>query len=199
MPPVRDGTAASLLSDASLRREELSALPAEFARGPSLETPPASAAEPVITIPSATAPSAPPRPAWKTVDGVSFLSDAAVSGGGATGQFGVFEYNAAQCRPAGSAVTSEFNYRSWSGPSHPNLPSNVFRLAWDFQLASEAVEPYGFEVGFTPALVTDFDAPVRSDAFNWDGRAALILRPASDLAITLGVAYWDRVNDLFIP
>lgn len=139
-----------------------------------------------------------PRPtAWNVGETVGFLSSAAVHGGGASGQFGVFEYDSGNLK-SGSFINSQFNYRSWTGPSNPHLPSNVFRFAFDLLLVT-AVDPVGIEVAFTPALVTDFDAPVGSDAFNWDGRAALRLQASPELAIMLGVAYWDRVNDIVIP
>jgi hypothetical protein len=135
--------------------------------------------------------------AWKVGETVGFLSSAAVHGGGASGQFGVFEYDSGNVQSS-SWLTSQFNYRSWSGPSNPALPSNVYRFAFDVLLTTPA-DPVGIELAFTPALVSDLDAPVGSDAFNWDGRAALHLRASPELAIILGVAYWDRVNDITIP
>ena len=46
--------------------------------------------------------------------------------------------------------TPEFNYRSWSGPTTPALPENVFRFASDFELATPGNNPISLQLGFTP-------------------------------------------------
>ncbi len=150
----------------------------------------------------------PYRFGWSSRYDVGYLPNEGVHGGGATGQFGIFEINAAWRKttgwPAGLpqtifSMTPEFNYRSWSGPSVPNLPSNVFRFAGDFELASPGNNPISYQLGFTPAFVSDLDAPVNSDSFNWDARGVIFLRASPEFMVAIGAAFWNRVDNIIIP
>lgn len=146
-----------------------------------------------------------PRPdgyRWSSLDSVAFLTDAKAHGPAASGPFGVFQYDTAWTHAEPDDIfqwTSEFNYRSWSGPTRPNLPPNAFRLAADLQLALEQDEPVSYQIGFTPALVSDFDAPVTGDAFNWDVRGAMFLRATPEWTFAFGAAYWNRVDHIVVP
>jgi len=150
----------------------------------------------------------PYRFGWSSRYDIGFLPDEGVSGGGANGKFGVFEINTAWRKsmiwPEGMpqsifSVTPEFNYRSWSGPSNPALPPSVFRFAGDFELASPANNPLSYQVGFTPALVTDFDSALNGDSFNYDVRGVLFVRASNELMLALGVAFWNRVDNILLP
>jgi len=150
----------------------------------------------------------PYRFGWSSRYDVGYLANEGVHGGGATGQFGVFEFNSAWRKtsgwPAGIpqsifSVTPEFNYRSWSGPSNPALPSNVFRFAGDFELASPANNQISYQLRFTPALVTDFDSQLDSDSFNDDVRSVIFVRTSNELMLALGGAFWTRVDNILIP
>ncbi|MGQ0635531.1 MAG: hypothetical protein ACT4QC_13025 [Planctomycetaceae bacterium] len=150
----------------------------------------------------------PYRFGWSSRYDVGFLPDSGVSGGGASGRFGIFEFNSAWRYTTGwpasypnwiFSVTPEFNYRSWSGPSQPSLPANVFRFGGDFELATPGNNPLSMQLGFTPAFVSDLQATPNADAFNWDARGVVFVRASPQLMIALGAAYWKRVSDILIP
>ncbi|MBI3866464.1 MAG: hypothetical protein HY290_31675 [Planctomycetia bacterium] len=146
----------------------------------------------------------PYRFGWTSRYDVAWLPDEGVNGGGASGKFGIFELNAALRYTTGFSNlifswTPEFNYRSWSGPTNPGLPPNVFRFASDFELATPGNGPVSMQLGFTPAFVTDFSANPDSDAINWDARGVLFLRASPQWMFALGAAYWKRVDDIIIP
>lgn len=150
----------------------------------------------------------PYRFGWTKRADVGFLPSEGVSGGGARGSFGVWEFNTAWRHttgwPAGMpttifSVTPEFNHRSWSGPTSPGLPSNVFRFAGDFELASPGNNPISYQLGFNPAFVTDFNATPNADSFNWDARGVIFLRASPQFMVAVGAAYWDRVDNIIIP
>lgn len=124
---------------------------------------------------------------------------------GVTGHFGVTEANA-QWRfstylPSGTIFSwkPEFNYRGFDGPTGLSLPGHAYRFASDFEWGAQGPGPWGFQFGFTPQLVTDFDKQLSSDAYSWDGRGMLFFRPDPTLMLVGGVSYWDRVTDRFIP
>lgn len=150
----------------------------------------------------------PYRFGWSSRYDIGFLPSSGVSGGGAQGDFSIFEFNSAWRYttgwPAGFpqtifSVTPEFNYRSWSGPSVPNLPPNVFRFGGDLELASPGNNPFSYQLGFTPAYVSDLDANPNSDSFNYDVRGVVFVRASPTLMIALGAALWHRVDNIVIP
>jgi hypothetical protein len=150
----------------------------------------------------------PYRFGWTSRYDIGYLPNEGVHGGGASGEFGVMEVNAAMRYttgwPAGLpnwifSWTPEFNYRSWSGPTNPPLPPNVYRFASDFELATPGNNPVSMQLGFTPAFVSDFIASPSSDAFNYDVRGVVFLRTSPQLMVALGAAYWHRVDDIVIP
>ena len=150
----------------------------------------------------------PYRFGWSSRYDIGFLPDEPVHGSGASGSFGIFEFNSAWRYTTGwpsglpnliFSWTPEFNYRSWSGPTTPALPENVFRFASDFELATPGNNPLSMQLGFTPAFVSDLVASPNSDAFNWDGRGVVFLRTSPQLMFALGAAYLKRVDDIVIP
>lgn len=124
---------------------------------------------------------------------------------GVDGDFSVLEVNAqwrvSSLLPSGTILSwkPEFNYRGWSGPTGVPLPGHAYRLASDIEWAAQGPGPWGFQFGFTPQLTTDFDKHLNEDAWLFDGRGMLFFRPDPTLMLVGGVAYWDRVNDRFIP
>ena len=46
---------------------------------------------------------------------------------------------------------------------------------------------------------TDFEEAASSDAWNFDGRGALIVRTSPQWMWVLGATYWDRVEDRVLP
>jgi hypothetical protein len=150
----------------------------------------------------------PYRFGWSSRYDIGYLPQANVHDGGATGKLGIMEINSAWRYttgwPAGLpqsifSVTPEFNYRSWSGPNTPGLPPNVFRFAGDFELATPGNNPISYQLGFTPAFVSDLAASPNSDSFNWDARGVVFLRATPEFMVALGVAFWNRVDNFLIP
>jgi hypothetical protein len=150
----------------------------------------------------------PYRFGWSSRYDVGFLPKEGVHGGGARGELGIFEFNSAwrwtTGVPAGFpsllfSWTPEFNYRSWDGPSNPDLPPNVYRFASDIELATPPSNPLSFQIGFTPAFVSDLAASPNGDSFNWDARGVVFFHANPQLQVALGVAFLDRVDNIIIP
>ena len=135
----------------------------------------------------------------------TYLPNRPVHGAAASGQFGIFafdlgaryasDWSAADQRDQHPLDRGQFNYRSWSGPGSPGLPSNAFRIAFDFPL----VIADKFEFGFTPAIVSDFDGHLNSDGYNWDFRAIGFTRKSPDLLLVWGMEFWNRVHNTVVP
>ncbi|MSR57449.1 MAG: hypothetical protein EXS05_07235 [Planctomycetaceae bacterium] len=151
----------------------------------------------------------PYRFGWSSRFDFGFLPEEGVHGGGANGQFGVFEFNTEWRHTTGwhndvmpqmiFSVTPEFDHRSWSGPSNPHLPANVYRLASDFELATPGNNPISYQLGFTPAFVSDLGSTPDSDSFNYDVRGVAFLRASPQLMVAVGAAFWNRVDNILIP
>ncbi|MDB5387247.1 MAG: hypothetical protein JWM11_2893 [Planctomycetaceae bacterium] len=124
---------------------------------------------------------------------------------GVDGHLSVTEVNA-QWRlstylPSGTIFSwkPEFNYRGYDGPSGLSLPGHAYRFASDFEWGGQGPGPWGFQVGFTPQLATDFDRQISSQAYMFDGRGMLFYRADPTLLLVGGVSYWNRVDNFFIP
>lgn len=126
-------------------------------------------------------------------------------GGGAAGQFGVFEVNSefryTAPMPTGWVfqMAPQFNLRSWDGPTAPDLPGDVYRFGLDLVLRSPTVGPWSAEFAFNPSLNTDFDRSPGTDAWNWDGRGAIHVAAGPGTHVVLGALFWDRVDDRVLP
>ncbi len=173
--------------------------------------PPAAFSVPGTEFPFGLYDFGPPRPGWQFDGTVGVIPTESIDSPGG-GSFGVIEYDVAAAytsvNVAGGlfTVTQQFGQRFWDGPpgaaGRPSfgLPSKVFRFGWDFEYRTRPdLGPWGFVAGFNPSINTDFDAHLKSDAYNWDGRAYLTYRSSQSLTLVGGVGYWDRVNDRFIP
>lgn len=102
------------------------------------------------------------------------------------------------------SMSPQFNYRSLSGPSATadptrDLPGSLYRFGLD--ISTQTTSPNGctFELGFTPAIATDFDQSLDSDSFQLDARAVAYWRHSQQLMWVLGVTYWDRKDDIVLP
>jgi hypothetical protein len=124
---------------------------------------------------------------------------------GVAGHMAVTEVNAqwrfSSYLPSGTIFSwkPEFNYRGYDGPGGLSLPGHAYRFASDFEWGGQGPGPWGFQVGFTPQLVTDFDQQLSREAYSFDGRGMLFYRADPTLMLVGGVAFWDRVTDRFIP
>jgi hypothetical protein len=136
---------------------------------------------------------------------LGYIFPSSTNNNGISGDFSVIETNH-QWRnswymPSGAIFSwkPEFNYRGWSGPDGIPLPGHVYRFASDIELGAQGPGPWGFQLGFTPQLTTDFDRQLNSSAWLFDGRAMLFFKPDPTLMLVGGVGYWDRVKDYLIP
>lgn len=134
---------------------------------------------------------------------IAYLPGEATSGG--RGDFEVTEFNLGlrKTEPWADDLifswTPEFNMRLWQGPDLVHFPGQVYRFASDFELATSAQSPISLQLGFTPALISDFESSLNMDSFAFDARAIVFLRANPELLVGLGVMYWDRVDDILLP
>lgn len=100
-------------------------------------------------------------------------------------------------------ATPQFNYRSWEGPRGlagvAHLPGSVYRIGMNFQLATPSVNGWSAEVGFNPALATDFQADIDWDAVLLDAYGVAFWQWGPQWTWALGALYWDRVDDIILP
>lgn len=126
------------------------------------------------------------------------------------GDFGILEFDAEweYSTPFAQywilSSTPQFGVQFWDGPdSSPmptrNLPSEVYRFGWDFELETPANGPWSVQLGFTPSINSDLQDNLTSDAYNWDGRGILFYNASPTMTYALGVGFWDRVDDQWIP
>lgn len=136
---------------------------------------------------------------------LGFIFPSATHNNGVSGDFSVIESNHqwrhSSYLPSGAIFSwkPEFNYRGWSGPNGVPMPGHAYRFASDIELGGQGPGPWGFQLGFTPQMATDFDKQLNSDAWMFDGRAMLFLKADPTLMLVGGVGYWDRVKDRIIP
>lgn len=95
--------------------------------------------------------------------------------------------------------TAQGGARLWDGPSKPDLPGSVFRFGWDFLLHSPQYGRWSGQVDFNPSINTDMQSSIGREAFNLDANATLFYSVSPQLMLVMGIQYWDRVNDIFIP
>ncbi len=125
------------------------------------------------------------------------------------GSLGVFAYDLekAWVTPvAGNyvfTIAPQFNYRSWDGPrgtpGNAGLPPNAYRFGLGLKLATPQYGGWSAEFGITPAIATDFGSSLSSDGVMLDAMAVMYWRTSQQWMWVLGVAYLDRVDDLWIP
>jgi len=132
----------------------------------------------------------------KPHDGISPRNDVSI--------FGV-DYDLAYSSPyvAGWIVnwTNQFAYRNWDGPTTTTIgqSSNYYRFAFDLELETPKAGPFSWSFGITPSLNTDFKANVWDEGFMIDGRGILFMHLDQFWTLGLGLMYWNRVEDLFVP
>lgn len=104
------------------------------------------------------------------------------------------------------SISPQFNYRSWSGPrgtdgmmAYSHLPGSVYRLGLDMAIATPFIYDWSAEIGFTPAVASDFKGTTESEAWMFDGRGVIYWRWGPQWMWAIGAAYWDRVDSMVIP
>jgi hypothetical protein len=138
---------------------------------------------------------------------VGFLPDADTSSPD-RGEFGIFEFDFEKdcVQPAFYnwvfTASPQFNYRAWDGPEGlpgpAHLPGSVYRFGLNLKLATPQVSGWSAEVGFNPAIGTDFQA-FDGDAWFFDAHGVAFWQWSPQWTWALGAAYWDRVDDIIIP
>lgn len=142
---------------------------------------------------------------WQSRLDIGYMPSESVSRNGARGSLGVFETNLEMRYTAPVtgqwifSVAPQFNLRNWDGPGRPQLHGDVYRFGSDFRLTSPTVGPTTVELGFTPALSSDFDRSPGSEAWSFDGYGALQIRTSPRWLVVIGALFWDRVNDNVLP
>ncbi len=107
------------------------------------------------------------------------------------------------------SFTQEFDMRWLDGPrssrTGPPLlfaagfPEQLYRIGWDFELATPSNGPWSFQIGFNPSLNTSFETGPSRDAWNFDARAILFYQQSPQWMWAIGAGFWDRVEDMVIP
>ena len=126
-------------------------------------------------------------------------------GGANGGNFGVFETDVdlKYSTPLRSgwifSAAPEFDYRGWNGPQFISLPGAGYRFGSDLALSTPANGLWSVQLGFTPALASDFGKSLSSHAWQFDARVVLFYRPSQTWMFAVGAAYWDRLGDYIIP
>lgn len=95
--------------------------------------------------------------------------------------------------------TPQAGIRLWDGPGTPDLPGSVYRLGWDFTLATPIVGLWSMQLDFNPSINTDFQSGLARESLNLDGNAMLFYRASPQWMIVLGAGYWDRVDKIILP
>ncbi len=95
--------------------------------------------------------------------------------------------------------TPQLGARLWDGPGTPTLPGSVYRLGWDFTLATPIVGLWSMQLDFNPSINSDFQSGLGRQALNLDGNAMLFYRASPQWMVVLGAGYWDRVDKIILP
>ena len=115
-----------------------------------------------------------------------------------------FDFELAYVTPAGPSgwvltSTPQLGARIWNGPSLIDLPNEVYRIGWDFTLATPPSGPWSMQFNFNPSVNTDFQEGLGNESLNLDGHAMLLYRTSPQLMFVLGAGYWDRVDGMLVP
>lgn len=113
-----------------------------------------------------------------------------------------WEYNTPTAGGWVFSMGPQVNYRSLQGPAGDpsrDLPGSFYRFGLD--LASRLVSHNGctMELGFTPAIATDFNQSLSSDSLQFDARAVAYWTVSPQWMWVIGATYWDRKDDIILP
>ncbi len=157
----------------------------------------------------------PYRFGWTERHNVGFIADAGTNVGG---DFGIFEYDYFKeyVTPFGPnwifSIEPQYSLRLYDGPrvvrtgpgagSEPaasEMPSEVHRFGLGMKAAAPLGPNWTLEGGFNPAIGTDMEGSLTSDAWMFDAHLAAFIQASPEWMWVLGAAYWDRVDDMVIP
>ncbi|MCG6155467.1 hypothetical protein [Rubinisphaera margarita] len=79
------------------------------------------------------------------------------------------------------------------------ISDNYYRIGYRFETTSPQYGPVSYRFGFTPAVATDFQRQLNSQAWNFDADATAYFRTSPNLMWVAGVLYWDRAEDHILP
>ncbi len=124
------------------------------------------------------------------------------------GSLGIFAFDFEKefAKPIGNNWTfgliPHIGIRSWDGPTNggtSSLPGSAYSFGLGLKLNSPEVNGWSLEVGFDPTLAWDFNSSISSKGVLYDGHAVAFWRASPQWMVALGVAYWDRVDDIVLP
>jgi hypothetical protein len=144
------------------------------------------------------------RLGWVTYHDAVVMPYAPVSGG-AIGSMQMVEWNASlrYGRVVAPGIlfngTGWFNAHYWNGPNNIDLPGQVDQISTDLELGFFNDGPWSGQVAFHPQLVDDYEARINRYAFNFDFRAIAMYRASPNWSFVGGLAFWDRVDRMFVP
>lgn len=95
--------------------------------------------------------------------------------------------------------TPQLGARTFEGPSTSDIPGSVFRLGWNFQLASPGNGPASYQFNFNPSINSDFANSLSSDAWQFDVNGMMFYRSTPEFMWVLGFGFLDRVHDIYLP
>lgn len=93
------------------------------------------------------------------------------------------------------AHTPQFGWRQYDG----GIGHNFYRFGWNIEASLPRVGPWTFQGGFNPSLNSDLDRNFTIHALNLDAYAMAGYQCTPETQLILGLGYWDRVNDIFLP
>lgn len=101
------------------------------------------------------------------------------------------------------SIAPQASLRAWDGPlgvpaGNAGLPPEAYRFGLGLKLLTPNWGPWQFELGFNPAVGTDFN-DISSDAVMFDGHAVAFYRTSPQFMWAIGAAYWDRVDNIILP
>ena len=140
---------------------------------------------------------------------VGWLPDSGTSSPN-VGDFGIFEVDVEKeyVTPFNYnwvfSFAPQFNFRVWDGPTGAaagpsHLPGQAYRFGMNLKLATPQYGGWSGEVGFNPAIGTDFDASFGSNSWFFDAHGVVFWQYSQQWTWAFGAAYWDRVEDIVLP
>jgi len=137
----------------------------------------------------------------------TYMADADTSNPN-VGSLGIFAFDFEKefVKPIGNNWTfgliPHLGIRSWDGPTNggtSSLPGSAYSFGLGLKLNSPEVNGWSLELGFDPTLAWDFNSSISSKGVLYDGHAVAFWRANPQWMVALGIAYWDRVDDIILP
>lgn len=162
----------------------------------------------------------PVRLGWTTHYDFAWIGSAGLETGTAQGKLNMFEYalrwDYVTQAPTGWTwkFSPEFDYTEMNfkgietsplaaavaNPAQrPMIADNYYRFAYRFETTSPQMGMMSWRLGFTPAIASDFQRNINSQAWNFDADITALTRISPNMMLVLGALYWDRAEDHILP